>query len=74
MNKPRARIRETMGWRVEVEDRIAELEHYRLLLEEASRSSARSISGPEGERLEAQVKNVIRKISKQINDLRTSLE
>ena len=62
MNKPRARIRETMGWRVEVEDRIAELEHYRLLLEEASRSSARSISGPEGERLEAQVKNVIRKI------------
>ena len=62
MNKLRARIRETMGWRVEVEDRIAELEHYRLLLEEASRSSARSISGPEGERLEAQVKNVIRKI------------
>jgi hypothetical protein len=62
MNKPRARIRETMGWRVEVEDRIAELEHYRLLLEEASRSSARSISGPEGERLEAQVKNVIMKI------------
>ena len=51
-----------MGWRVEVEDRIAELEHYRLLLEEASRSSARSISGPEGERLEAQVKNVIMKI------------
>jgi hypothetical protein len=62
MNKPRARIRETMGWRVEVEDRIAELEHYRLLLEEARRSSARSISGPEGERLEAQVKNVIMKI------------
>jgi hypothetical protein len=62
MNKPRARIRETMGWRVEVEDRIAELEHYRLLLEEARRSSARSISGPEGGRLEAQVKNVIRKI------------
>jgi hypothetical protein len=62
MNKPRARIRETMGWRVEVEDRIAEMEHYRLLLEEASRSSARSIGGPEGERLEAQVKNVIRKI------------
>jgi len=46
MNKPRARIRETMGWRVEVEARIAELEHYRLLLEEA-RSSARSIGGPE---------------------------
>jgi hypothetical protein len=56
-----------------VEDRIAELEHYRLLLEEARRS-ARSIGGPEGERLEAQVKNVIRKISKQINDLRASLE
>ena len=51
-----------MGWRVEVEDRIAEMEHYRLLLEEASRSSARSISGTEGERLEAQVKNVIMKI------------
>jgi len=61
MNKPRARIRETMGWRDEVEARIAELEHYRLLLEEARRS-ARSIGGPEGERLEAQVKNVIRKI------------
>jgi hypothetical protein len=45
-----------------VVDRIAELEHYRLLLEEARRSSARSISGPEGERLEAQVKNVIMKI------------
>ena len=56
-----------------MEDRIAELEHYRLLLEEAWRS-ARSIGGPAGERLEAQVKNVIRKISKQINDLRTSLE
>ena len=50
-----------MGWRVVVVDRIAELEHYRLLLEEARRS-ARSIGGPEGERLEAQVKNVIRKI------------
>jgi len=47
MNKPRARIRETMGWRVEVEAWIAELEHYRLLLEEASRRSARSIGGPE---------------------------
>jgi len=45
-----------MGWRVEVEDRIAELEHYRLLLEEAWRS-AQSIGSPAGERLEAQVRS-----------------
>jgi hypothetical protein len=62
-----------MGWRDEVEARIAEMENYRLLLEEASRS-ARSIDGPEAEHLEAQVENVIRKVSKRVNDLRASLE
>jgi hypothetical protein len=62
-----------MSWHDEVEARIAELENYLILLEEARRS-ARSIGGPEGERLEAQVKNLIEKISQQINDLRASLE
>jgi len=62
-----------MGWRDEVEARIAEMENYRLLQQEARRS-ARSIGGPEAEHLEAQVENVIRKVSKRVNDLRASLE
>ena len=65
--------RATMGWRDEVEARIAEMENYRLLQQEARRS-ARSIGGPEAEHLEAQVENVIRKVSKRVNDLRASLE
>ena len=56
-----------------MEVRIAALDNYRHLLEEA-RKSARSIGGPEGERLEVHVKDMIKRISKQINDLRTSLE
>jgi hypothetical protein len=62
-----------MSWRDEVEARIAELEHRRLLLEEV-RKSAKCVGGPEGERLEAKVRAVIRQVSKQINDLRASLE
>jgi hypothetical protein len=62
-----------MGWHDEVEARIAELEHYRLMLEEA-RKSARSVTGPEGARLEARIKAAIKDLSKQINDLRASLE
>lgn len=62
-----------MSWREEVEARIAELEHMRLLLEEA-RISARNVGGPEGERLEAKIRATIRKLSQQINDLRGSLD
>jgi hypothetical protein len=62
-----------MGWHDEVEARIVELEHYRLMLEEA-RKSARGVAGPEGERLEARIKSAIKDLSKQINDLRASLE
>ena len=61
-----------MGWRREVRDRIAELEHLRLLLEE-TRISARNVGGAEGERLEAKVGAAIEKIGKQIDDLRASL-
>ena len=42
MNNRRARIKATVSWRNEVEVRIAELDNYRHLLEEA-RKSARSI-------------------------------
>jgi hypothetical protein len=45
-------IEAAMSWREEVRDRIVELEHMRLLLEEA-RISARNVGGTEGERLEA---------------------
>ena len=62
-----------MGWRREVRDRIAEMEHLRRLLEE-TRISARNVGGAEGERLEAKVRAVIKEISKQIDDLRASLE
>ena len=62
-----------MGWRREVHDRIAELEHLRLLLKQ-TRISARNVGGAEGERLEAKMRAVIKEISKQIDDLRASLE
>ena len=62
-----------MSWREEVRDRIAELEHMRLLLEE-TRISARNVGGAEGERLEAKVMASIRRLSNQIDDLRASLE
>jgi hypothetical protein len=63
----------TMSWRDEVEARLAELELMRLQLEE-TRKSARNIGGPEGERIEAKIKHVIKEISEQINDLRGSLQ
>ena len=62
-----------MGWRREVRDRIAELEHQRLRLEE-QRRSARRLGGPEGERLEAEAKESLQEISNHIDDLRASLE
>jgi hypothetical protein len=66
-------IEAAMSWREEVRDRIAELEHLRLLLEE-TRISARNVGGAEGERLEAKVGASIRRLSNQIDDLRASLE
>ena len=62
-----------MGWRREIRERIAELEHQRLRLEEESRS-ARRLGGPEGERLEAEVRAKVQKIGHHIDDLRASLE
>ena len=61
-----------MGWRGEIRDRIAELEEQRLRLEEQSRS-ARTLGGPEGERLEAEVRTKLQQISHHIDDLRASL-
>jgi hypothetical protein len=62
-----------MGWRREIRDRIAELEQRRLLLEDA-RLRARRLGGPEGERLEEEARAELQQISRQINDLRASLE
>jgi hypothetical protein len=62
-----------MGWQDEVEARIAELEHYRLHLEEVRRS-ARSVGGPEGQHLEEKLETTIEKLSEQINDLRAALD
>jgi hypothetical protein len=69
-------IEAAMSWREEVRevrDRMAELEHMRLLLEEA-RISARHVGGAEGERLEAKLRASIRRLSTQTDDLRASLE
>ena len=62
-----------MGWRGEIRERIAELEQQRLRLEEQSRS-ARRLGGPEGERLEAEMRAKVQEISHNIDDLRASLE
>ena len=62
-----------MGWRGEIRDRIAELEQQRLRLEE-HRQSARRLGGPEGERLEADLRAKLQEISHNIDDLRASLE
>jgi hypothetical protein len=48
-------------------------EENRRVLEEPMKS-ARGVDGPEGERLEARIKTAIKDLSKQINDLRASLE
>jgi hypothetical protein len=65
--------REHMGWRREIRDRIAELEQQRLQLEE-QRRRARRLGGPEGERLEAELRAKLHEISHHIDDLRASLE
>ena len=62
-----------MGWRREVRDRIAELEHQRLRLE-AERRRARRLGGPEGERLEAEAKERLQEITHHIDDLKASLQ
>ena len=62
-----------MGWRREIRERIAELEHKRLRLEE-QRHRARMLGGPEGERLEAEVRAKLQEISHHIDDLRASLK
>ena len=61
-----------MGWRREIRERIAELEHQRLRLEE-QRRRARRLGGPEGERLEAELRAKLQEISHHIDDLRASL-
>ena len=62
-----------MGWRREIRDRIAELEHQRLLLEQ-QRRRARRLGGAEGERLEAELRAKVQQISHHIDDLRASLK
>ncbi len=62
-----------MGWRREIRERIAELEHQRLRLEE-QRRRARRLGGSEGERLEAEAKERLQEITHHIDDLRASLE
>ena len=62
-----------MGWRREIRDRISELKSRRLRLEEA-RVRARDESTDEGDRLEAELRAELQQVSKQLNDLRASLE
>jgi hypothetical protein len=62
-----------MGWRREVRDRIAELEQQRLRLEE-QRHRARRLGGPEGKRLEGELRAKLKEVSHHIDDLRASLE
>ena len=61
-----------MGWRREIRERIAELEHQRLRLEE-QRRRVRRVGGPEGERLEAQLRANLQEIGHHTDDLRASL-
>jgi hypothetical protein len=62
-----------MGWRREIRERIAELEHQSLRLKE-ERRRARRLGGPEGERLEAQLRTKLQEIGHHIDDLRASLQ
>ena len=62
-----------MGWRREIRDRIAELEHQRLRLEQ-ERRRARRLRTAEGERLEAELRAKLQEIGHHIDDLRASLE
>jgi hypothetical protein len=65
--------REHMGWRREIRERIAELEQQRLRLE-AERRRARRLGGPEGQRVEAELRAKVQEISHHIDDLRASLK
>ena len=62
-----------MGWRREIRDRIAELEHQRLRLEE-QRRRAFWRGGAEGERLEAELSAKVQEIGHHIDDLQASLK
>ncbi len=62
-----------MGWRREIRERIAELEQQRLRLEE-QRRRARRLGGPEGERLEGELRAKVQEVSHHIDDLRASLK
>jgi hypothetical protein len=62
-----------MGWRGEIRERIAELEHQRLRLEE-QRRRAKRLGGSDGERLEAELRAKVQEISHHIDDLRASLQ
>jgi hypothetical protein len=61
-----------MGWRREIRERIAELEHQRLRVEQ-ERRRARRLGGPEGQRLETALRAKLQEISHHIDDLRASL-
>jgi hypothetical protein len=65
--------RANMGWRREIRERIAELEHQRARLEE-ERRRARRLGSPEGERLETEVRAKVQEIGHHIDDLRASLQ
>jgi hypothetical protein len=74
MNRPRGMIEVLMDQHREVvQRRIEELESRRLRLEEL-RLRVRRLGGPEGERLEAQAKDALKKVSQQLHDLKASLE
>ena len=62
-----------MGWRREIRERIAESEQQRLRLEE-QRRRARRLGGPEGERLEAEVRAKVQEIGRHTDDLKASLQ
>ena len=62
-----------MGWRREIRERIVELEHQRLRLEE-QRRRAKRLGGPDGERLEAELRAKLQQIGHHIDDLRASLK
>ena len=61
-----------MGWRREIRERIAELEQQRLRLEQ-ERRRARRLGGPEGQRLETELRAKLQEIGHHIDDLRASL-
>ena len=63
-----------MGWRREIRERMAELEHQRLRLEE-ERRRARRLGGPEGGAPGGgQLRTKLQEIGHHIDDLRASLQ